>query len=177
MSMPRRIRTLSASSGAGQVRAAQALEKAFAARGDARVESIDALDDTSKLFQKIYGDAYIALLRRAPSLMDLLYDRFDQPWRHRRRRLVLDPGLRPAHGAHRADPRVAGAQLGSSAGAGRSHPFEQPARGGVEDCSTPRRCRNRRGRSGCSKCPERLLPRRSMLGCEGARANAEETCE
>ena len=87
MSMPRRIRTLSASSGAGQVRAAQALEKAFAARGDARV------DYTSKLFQKIYGDAYIALLRRAPSLMDLLYDRFDQPWRHRRRRLVLDPGL------------------------------------------------------------------------------------
>jgi hypothetical protein len=148
MSMPRRVRILSASSGAGQVRAAQALEKAFAARGDARVESIDALDYTSKLIQNIYGDAYIALVRRAPSLMDLLNDRFDRPSPHRRSRLALDRGLRPAHGAHRADPRVAGAQqLGSSAGARRSHPFEQPARGGGEDCSTPSRCRNRRGRA------------------------------
>src|SRR5262249_28855829 len=90
MSIPRRVLILSASSGAGHVRAGQALEKAFAARGDARVESIDALDYTSKLFQKIYGDAYIALVRRAPSLMGLLYDRTDQPWRHRRRRLALD---------------------------------------------------------------------------------------
>ena len=93
MSMPRRVRILSASSGAGHVRAAQALEKVLAARGDARAESTDALDYTSKLFQKICGDAYITLVRRAPSLMGLLYDRFDQPWRHRRRRLALDRGL------------------------------------------------------------------------------------
>ena len=72
------------------MRAAQALEKAFAARGDCAVEHVDALDYTSKLFQKIYDDAYIALVRRAPGLMGLLYDRADQPWRHLSRRLALD---------------------------------------------------------------------------------------
>lgn len=145
MSMPRRARILSASSGADHVRAAQALEKALAARGDARAESIDALDYTSKLFQKIYGDAYIALVRRAPSLMGLLYDRFDQPWRHRRRRLALDRGLPmaliepiPGQEERNSDHLLEhGAPIG----------FEQPARGGVEDGATPRRCRNRRGRA------------------------------
>ncbi len=88
--MSRRVLILSASSGAGHVRAAQALEKAFAARGDCAVEHIDALDYTSKLFQRIYNDAYIALVRRAPGLMGFLYDRTDQPWRHPSRRLALD---------------------------------------------------------------------------------------
>jgi len=86
----RRVLILSASSGAGHVRAAQALEKAFGARGDCAVEHVDALDYTSKLFQKIYNDAYIALVRRTPGLMGLLYDRADQPWRHLSRRLALD---------------------------------------------------------------------------------------
>ncbi len=90
MTTLRRVLILSASSGAGHVRAAQALEKVFAARGDCAVQHIDALDYTSKLFQKIYEDAYIALVRRAPGLMGLLYDRFDQPWRHRSRQLALD---------------------------------------------------------------------------------------
>lgn len=86
----RRVLILSASSGAGHVRAAQALEKAFGARGDCAVEHVDALDYTSKLFQKIYNDAYIALVRRTPGLMGLLYDRADRPWRHLSRRLALD---------------------------------------------------------------------------------------
>ena len=86
----RRVLILSASSGAGHVRAAQALEKAFEARGDCAVEHVDALDYTSKLFQKIYNEAYIALVRRTPGLMGLLYDRADRPWRHLSRRLALD---------------------------------------------------------------------------------------
>ena len=86
----RRVLILSASSGAGHVRAAQALEKAFGARGDCAVEHVDALDYTSKLFQKIYNEAYIALVRRTPGLMGLLYDRADRPWRHLSRRLALD---------------------------------------------------------------------------------------
>jgi processive 1,2-diacylglycerol beta-glucosyltransferase len=85
-----RVLLLSASSGAGHVRAAQALEKAFSARGDCVVEHIDAIRYVSKLFQRIYDKAYIAMVRRAPELMGVLYDRTDQPWNHPRRRLAMD---------------------------------------------------------------------------------------
>jgi len=85
-----RVLLLSATSGAGHVRAAQALEKAFLARGDCTVEHIDALQYVSKLFQRVYDRAYITMVRRAPDLMGLLYDRTDQPWHHPRRRLALD---------------------------------------------------------------------------------------
>jgi processive 1,2-diacylglycerol beta-glucosyltransferase len=85
-----RVLVLSASSGAGHVRAAQALEKAFLARGDCTVEHIDALTLVSKVFQQLYDKAYIKMVRRAPELMGLLYDRTDQPWRHPRPRLALD---------------------------------------------------------------------------------------
>jgi processive 1,2-diacylglycerol beta-glucosyltransferase len=85
-----RVLLLSATSGAGHVRAAQALEKAFVARGDCAVEHIDALQYVSRLFQRVYDKAYISMVRRAPELMGVLYDRTDQPWLHPRRRLVLD---------------------------------------------------------------------------------------
>lgn len=85
-----RVLILSASSGAGHVRAAQALEKAFRDRSDCHVEHVDAINYVSKLFQRLYDDAYISLVRRAPGLMGLLYDRMDQPWSHPRRRLALD---------------------------------------------------------------------------------------
>jgi processive 1,2-diacylglycerol beta-glucosyltransferase len=85
-----RVLLLSATSGAGHVRAAQALEKAFLARGDCVAEHIDALQYVSKLFQRVYDRAYIAMVRRAPQLMGVLYDSTDQPWHHPRRRLALD---------------------------------------------------------------------------------------
>jgi processive 1,2-diacylglycerol beta-glucosyltransferase len=85
-----RVLLLSATSGAGHVRAAQALEKAFLARGDCTVEHIDALRYVSKLFQRVYDRAYISMVRRAPELMGLLYERTDQPWQHLRPRLALD---------------------------------------------------------------------------------------
>jgi processive 1,2-diacylglycerol beta-glucosyltransferase len=85
-----RVLLLSASSGAGHVRAAQALEKAFAARGDCVVQHIDAIEYVSKLFQRAYDKTYISMVRRAPELMGVLYDRTDQPWQHPRRRLALD---------------------------------------------------------------------------------------
>jgi processive 1,2-diacylglycerol beta-glucosyltransferase len=85
-----RVLLLSASSGAGHVRAAQALEKAFIARGDCDVEHIDAIDYVSKLFQRAYDKSYIAVVRRAPDLMGVIYERTDQPWQHPRRRLALD---------------------------------------------------------------------------------------
>src|SRR5258708_13867807 len=85
-----RVLLLSASSGAGHVRAAQALEKAFAARGDCQVQHIDAIEYVSKLFQRAYDKTYISMVRRAPELMGVLYDRTDQPWQHPRRRLAFD---------------------------------------------------------------------------------------
>jgi processive 1,2-diacylglycerol beta-glucosyltransferase len=85
-----RVLLLSASSGAGHVRAAQALEKAFVARGDCAVQHIDAIEYVSKLFQRAYDKTYISMVRRAPELMGVLYDRTDQPWQHPRRRLALD---------------------------------------------------------------------------------------
>ena len=90
MSAKPRVLLLSASSGAGHVRAAQALEKAFTARGDCVIEHIDAIRYVSKLFQRVYDKAYIAMVRRVPELMGVLYDRTDQPWNHPRRRLALD---------------------------------------------------------------------------------------
>src|SRR6516164_4036956 len=81
---------LSATSGAGHVRAAQALEKAFLAHSDCVVEHIDALRYVSKFFQRLYDKAYISMVRRAPELMGLLYDRTDKPWEKMRRRLAVD---------------------------------------------------------------------------------------
>ena len=85
-----RVLLLSATSGAGHVRAAEALEKAFLARGDSTVEHIDALGYVSKLFERAYDKAYLAMVRRAPELMGVLYERTDQPWRHFRPHLALD---------------------------------------------------------------------------------------
>jgi processive 1,2-diacylglycerol beta-glucosyltransferase len=64
MTSPPRVLLLSASSGAGHVRAAQALEKAFRAHGGCQVEHIDTIRYVSKLFQRIYDKAYIAMVRR-----------------------------------------------------------------------------------------------------------------
>jgi processive 1,2-diacylglycerol beta-glucosyltransferase len=85
-----RVLLLSASSGAGHLRAAQALEKVFAARGDCIVEHIDAMKYASKLFQSLYHKTYISLANRAPDLLGLLYNRTDQPWNAPRPRLAID---------------------------------------------------------------------------------------
>jgi processive 1,2-diacylglycerol beta-glucosyltransferase len=90
MTQKPRVLLLSASSGAGHVRAAQALEKAFIARGDCDVQHIDAIEYVSKLFQRAYDKSYISIVRRAPDLMGVVYERTDQPWQHPRRRLTLD---------------------------------------------------------------------------------------
>jgi processive 1,2-diacylglycerol beta-glucosyltransferase len=90
MSEKPRVLLLSASSGAGHVRAAQALEKAFIARGDCRVEHVDVIRHVSKVFQRLYDKTYINMVRRAPQLMGMLYDRTDKPWERMRPRLAID---------------------------------------------------------------------------------------
>src|SRR5499425_815314 len=81
---------LSGSSGAGHVRAGQALEKAFHAQGNCQVAHIDSLQYVSKLFQRIYDKAYIHMVNRAPDLMGLLYQQTDKPWKALRERLAMD---------------------------------------------------------------------------------------
>jgi processive 1,2-diacylglycerol beta-glucosyltransferase len=85
-----RVLLLSVSSGAGHLRAAQALEKVFGTRGDCIVEHIDAMKYSSKLFQSLYHKTYISLANRAPDLLGLLYNRTDQPWNAPRPRLAID---------------------------------------------------------------------------------------
>jgi len=93
--MLERILLLSASAGAGHVRAAQAIEKAFAEIGAAtgerqEVQHLDILNYTNKLFRHLYSKAYIDLVNKMPEVPGWFYDKLDKPWKNERRRLALD---------------------------------------------------------------------------------------
>jgi len=86
-----RVLILSASAGAGHVRAAEALEHAFADLGAAReVLHLDALRFTNKVFRSLYSRAYLELVDHAPDVLGWLYDWLDTPWEKERRRLAWD---------------------------------------------------------------------------------------
>jgi processive 1,2-diacylglycerol beta-glucosyltransferase len=86
-----RVLILSASAGAGHVRAAQALEKAFHQGGTVReVRHVDVLQHTSALFRRIYGQGYLDLVSHAPEVLGWLYDYLDRPWKHERLRLAFE---------------------------------------------------------------------------------------
>ena len=89
--MLRRVLILSASAGAGHVRAAEAIKKAIIQMRAAReVRHVDTLDYTNKIFHDLYSKAYLELVNSAPDALGWLYDHFDQPWQNERRRLALD---------------------------------------------------------------------------------------
>lgn len=86
-----RVLILSASAGAGHIRAAQAVENAFHEMNAAReVRHVDTLQFTNKLFRGLYSKAYIELVNNAPDVLGWLYDTLDKPWKNERRRLALD---------------------------------------------------------------------------------------
>ena len=92
---PRRARTrvliLSASAGAGHVRAAQAIERAFAEVGpDADVQHFDILDYANPLFRTVYSKMYLDMVNRMPEVLGWLYDQFDKPWKTRGHKLAFD---------------------------------------------------------------------------------------
>ena len=88
--MINKVLILSASAGAGHVRAAQALERAFTLTGAAReIRHVDTLQFTNKVFRKLYAEAYIDMVTGAPELLGWLYDALDTPWKKERRRLAL----------------------------------------------------------------------------------------
>jgi processive 1,2-diacylglycerol beta-glucosyltransferase len=91
--MLRKVLLLSASAGAGHVRAAEAIEKAFRQRKDSdgvEVHHFDVLNYTNKLFRHLYSKAYIDLVNKMPEVPGWVYDKLDKPWKNERRRLALD---------------------------------------------------------------------------------------
>jgi processive 1,2-diacylglycerol beta-glucosyltransferase len=86
-----KVLVLSASAGAGHIRAAQAVERAFRELGAAReVRHVDTLEYTNKLFRRLYAKAYLDVVNRMPEVLGWLYDYLDKPWERERRRLALD---------------------------------------------------------------------------------------
>ncbi len=78
--MPPRILVLSASAGAGHVRAAQAVELALRQRlPDAVVKNVDVLQLTTATFRRLYGQAYLDLVNKAPHVLGYFYDLMDRP--------------------------------------------------------------------------------------------------
>src|SRR5215470_7116305 len=91
--MLKKVLLLSASAGAGHVRAAEAIEKAFKQRKDSdsfEVHHFDVLNYTNKLFRHLYSKAYIHLVNKHPEVPGWMYDKLDKPWKNERRRLALD---------------------------------------------------------------------------------------
>jgi len=86
-----RVLIISVSAGAGHLRAAQAVEKAFLLLDAAKeVRNVDALQYTNKLFHELYSKAYIDVVDKTPEIWGWLYDHFDKPWHNERRRLAFD---------------------------------------------------------------------------------------
>jgi processive 1,2-diacylglycerol beta-glucosyltransferase len=83
MNAPPRILVLSASVGAGHLRAAHAVELALREIApDAAVRNVDVLELTNAAFRRLYGKAYLDLVNRAPHVLGYFYDMLDQPGRH-----------------------------------------------------------------------------------------------
>jgi processive 1,2-diacylglycerol beta-glucosyltransferase len=81
---------LSASVGAGHLRAAQAVELALReVAPDAAVRNLDVLELTNALFRRVYGKAYLDLVNKAPHVLGYFYDYMDRPRRSGSRRDAL----------------------------------------------------------------------------------------
>src|SRR5581483_6563688 len=87
------ILILSASVGAGHLRAAQAVELAFRqVVPEATVTNLDVLTITNAAFRRVYGKAYLDLVNKAPHVLGYFYDMLDRPGgfgRHHSDRLRL----------------------------------------------------------------------------------------
>ena len=77
-----RILVLSASVGAGHLRAAEAVELALKQTAPhAVVRNVDVLEMTNRLFRRLYGRFYLDLVNQAPHVLGYFYDLLDQPSR------------------------------------------------------------------------------------------------
>lgn len=89
--MFKKVLILSASVGAGHLRAAEAVEKSFRLRQpNAEIKNVDVLNYTNPLFRRLYGKAYLEMVNTMPEVLGWMYDTLDKPWENERRRLALD---------------------------------------------------------------------------------------
>ncbi len=89
--MKKRVLIMSAGIGTGHIKAAEALEKSFAADGRvAEVINNDALQYTNKLFQDFHSSFYTSLVRSAPNFLGWWYKTSDEPWRTDSMRHMID---------------------------------------------------------------------------------------
>jgi processive 1,2-diacylglycerol beta-glucosyltransferase len=82
-----RILVLSASVGAGHLRAAEAIELALRQSvPEATVKNVDVLSLTNAAFRRVYSKAYLDLVNKAPHFLGYFYDLLDRPSRSGRNR-------------------------------------------------------------------------------------------
>ena len=87
----RRVLVLSASAGAGHLRAADALLKDFQRHPCvAEVQHWDMLKYTTAMFRHIYSKVYLDLVNKAPKVLGYVYEKTDTPWKHEGRRLAFE---------------------------------------------------------------------------------------
>jgi processive 1,2-diacylglycerol beta-glucosyltransferase len=78
--MAPRILVLSASVGAGHMRAAEAVALALQqVVPEATVRNVDVLELTNAAFRRVYGKAYLDLVNKAPHVLGYFYDLLDRP--------------------------------------------------------------------------------------------------
>src|ERR1700730_10368153 len=77
--MSRRVLILSASVGAGHLRAAEAVELAVKELDpQATVENVDVLKFTNAVFRRVYSQAYLDLANKLPHVLGYFYDLLDR---------------------------------------------------------------------------------------------------
>src|SRR6185369_17031091 len=78
--MSKRVLILSASVGAGHMRAAQAVELALRELDPAaHVENHDVMQFTGSVFRRMYATSYLDLVNRVPHVLGYFYDLMDRP--------------------------------------------------------------------------------------------------
>ncbi len=108
--MSKRVLVLSASVGAGHLRAAQAVELALReVDPTAHVENHDVMKFTNAVFRRMYATSYLDLVNRVPHVLGYFYDLMDRPpspqqKSDRMRRLVEKLNLRKFLKFLRAEP-------------------------------------------------------------------------
>ena len=87
----RKVLILSASAGAGHVRAAEALlEQCRLHPLVGEVQHWDMLHYTTTLFRHLYSQVYLDLINKAPKMLGWIYDKTDTPWKNEKFRLAFE---------------------------------------------------------------------------------------